>query len=150
MYRNEDYKSSTFTGADVESSLLIKRDKKPPLNPITTDDKEDKSYILEQKLNPTPQCEDDEIMDSQFLSSNSSVNDISDIEEHSGLKKLEKHLGNNESLNQTSFDQEEQKVQLVTEISQYQDEEIIESNPRPIQETNISIKSKRMEEYNDK
>ena len=114
---------------------------------------ESKGESIEQKLNPTPQPPDDQtedIMDSKFLSSYSSVNEISDIDEHSGLKKLEKHLGSSDILAHPTFDEEEEKIQLVTEVSQYHDEEILESSSRPIQATNTSIRSKMMDEYNHK
>ena len=91
-------------------------------------------------------------MDSKFLSSCSSANDINDIDEHSGLKKLEQHLGNSDLLAHITFDdeEEEKKLQHITEMSQYHDEEILDSNSRPIQATNTSIRSKMMEEYNVK
>lgn len=81
-------------------------------------------------------------MDSKFLSSYSSVNNISDIDEHSGLKRLEKHLGNNHSI-----DQERKGVEKEGLQDGYQDEEVIDSNSNPIQEANVSITSKRRNEY---
>ena len=149
-YRGENKKSSTFTALEIDSSILCHKADKPPLIPHSNFEKEEsKDYVFEQKLNPTPQLEEEEnIIDSQFLSSYSSMNEISDIEEHSGLKRLEQHLGNLDHMGQNSIDNE--KIQLVTEVSQHKDDEVIDSNSMPIQATNASIRSKMMEEYKAK
>jgi hypothetical protein len=71
-YRNEIYKSSTFTGVDAEASLIFQKKEKPPLvKNSNKEEKKEKNHILEQKLNPTPQPEgeDDDLMNSNFLSS---------------------------------------------------------------------------------
>jgi hypothetical protein len=92
---------------------------------------------------------DAEIMDSQFLSSNSSMDDISDIDEHSGLKKLEKHLGSydDENHHPTVEDVTQDKIQLVTEISTYQDDEIVDNISNSIPITHTSIRSRMLGNY---
>jgi hypothetical protein len=92
---------------------------------------------------------DAEIMDSQFLSSNSSMDDINDIDEHSGLKKLEKHLGSydDENHHPTVEDVTKDKIQLVTEISTYQDDEIVDNISNSIPITHTSIRSRMLGNY---
>lgn len=147
LFRNLNYKSSTFTAPGATSSVIGHQAEKPPLIPQSNFEKEEsKDYILEQKLNPDSLLEEDEnIMDSQFLSSYSSMNEISDIDEHSGLRRLEQHLGDLGNLNQQTINNEEE-IQLVTDISQFK-EDVIDSNSRPIKATNASIHSTMMEEY---
>jgi len=79
------YKTSTFTTIGASSSSLYNKTSKPPLMPHQVE----KTYKYKTNLDRTGP----DMIDSQFITSKTSINDISDLEEHSGLKKLEKHLG---------------------------------------------------------
>lgn len=138
--QDPNYKTSTFTTVGPNSSSLLHRANKPPLIP---------HYIEKEEAKKFDQS-DAEIMDSQFLSSNSSMEDeISDIDEHSGLKKLEKHLGSYDDQyhHPTVEDVTRDKIQLVTEISTYQDDEIADSVSHSIPITHTSIRSRMIGNY---
>lgn len=90
----------------------------------------------------------EEIAESHIFTSKWSNNYTSDMEEHSGLKRLEQHLGNyNEEMVHPTVEYiDTDKVQHVTEVSIYKDEELEDSWSFPINSANQPILSRMVEE----
>lgn len=139
-FHDPSYKASALTTNGVTSTNLCHKSSKPPLIPHNIVKEED------NKDDPS----DSEVLDSEFITSKTSLNDMSDMDEHSGLKKLEQHLGTFDEFDAPLPTYENivtEKGQHVTQISSYQEDEVIDSCSQPMKAANTSIRSRMLEEY---
>ena len=161
-------KASAFTTIDVSNTdNEVTNHFEPNFGRVMTEVPHD-----DPNQNPNPQI--NETYETQNMTT---YNDISDLEEHSGLKKLERHLGrpvdinpnhqhqnikqelNMESGKDISDEQTDNRphptivntesdvVQLVTEVSHYDEDEKVIDNIKPAPRmANTSIRSRMLEE----